>query len=166
MVIGYRGVAVGAAAYDSSSGVGIFVLPTQAPKLKRGKNPAVVAVSDFQEAKNVATFGPNVMPNTRFRRGTIRAVQGTTATWLLPRGGCVRGSSELLVLANSTGKVSAVRFYDGRRLIGIDRTGVAGLYTLSWRARHARKGPHRLRAVADPARGRAAVASRVVRVCR
>jgi subtilisin family serine protease len=166
MVIGYRGVAVGAAAYDSSSGVGIFVLPTQAPKLKRGKNPAVVAVSDFQEAKNVATFGPNVMPNTRFRRGTIRAVQGTTATWLLPRGGCVRGSSELLVLANSTGKVSAVRFYDGRRLIGIDRTGVAGLYTLSWRARHARKGRHRLRAVADPARGRAAVASRVVRVCR
>ena len=116
----------------------------------------------------MSTFGPNVMPNTRFRFATIRGVRGTTMTWLLPqRRGCLRGNTqELLVLANTTSRIRSVRFFNGRRLIGTDRTGVAGLYSIRWRARKARKGLHRLRAVAIPARGRAARTSRVVRVCR
>jgi hypothetical protein len=168
MVIAYEGVAVGAAAYDSSSGIAIFVLPSEAPKLPRGRNLSLLAASDFQESKNVSTFGPNTMPNTRFRFASIRGVRGTTLSWLLPqRRGCLRGNrQEVLVLANTTSRIRRVRFFNGHRLIGTDRTGVAGLYSITWRSRKARKGLHRLRAVAVPARGRAARTSRVVRVCR
>jgi hypothetical protein len=168
MLIAYQGVAVGAAAYDSSSGIAIFALPKEAPRVRRGTNAALLAASDFQESKNVSTFGPNVMPNTRFGFATIRGVRGTTMTWLLPqRRGCLRGSrQELLVLANTTSRIRRVRFFNGRRLIGTDRTGIAGLYSITWRAGKARKGLHRLRAVAIAARGRAARTSRLVRVCR
>jgi minor extracellular serine protease Vpr len=168
MLIAYQGVAVGAAAYDASSGIAIYVLPNEAPKVERGRNLALLAASDFQESKNVSTFGPNVMPNTRFRFANIRGVRGTTITWLLPRRrGCLRGNSqELLVLANTTSRIRRVRFFNGRRLIGTDRTGTAGLYSIRWRAGRARKGLHRLRAVAISARGRDARTSRVVRVCR
>jgi minor extracellular serine protease Vpr len=168
MLIAYQGVAVAAAAYDSSSGIAIYVLPNEAPKIERGRSPALLAASDFQESKNVSTFGPNVMPNTRFRFASIRGVRGTTITWLLPRRrGCLRGNNqELLVLANTTNRIRGVRFFNGRRSIGTDRTGNAGLYSITWRARRARKGLHRLRAVAISARGRDARTSRVVRVCR
>jgi minor extracellular serine protease Vpr len=168
MLIAYQGVAVAAAAYDSSSGIAIFVLPNEAPQVERGGNPSLLVASDFQESKNVSTFGPNVMPNTRFRFANIRGVRGTTISWLLPRRrGCLRGNNqELLVLANTTSGIRRVRFFNGRRLIGTDRTGAAGLYSITWRARRARKGLHRLRAVAISARGRDARTSRVVRVCR
>jgi hypothetical protein len=168
MLIAYQGVAVGAAAYDPSSGIAVFVLPNEAPRLPSGVNAGLLAASDFQESKNVSTFGPNTMPNTRFRFATIRGVRGTTMAWLLPqRRGCLRGNrQELLVLANTTSRIRRVRFFNGHRLIGTDRTGVAGLYSIMWRSRSARKGLHRLRAVAIPARGRAARTSRVVRVCR
>jgi subtilisin family serine protease len=167
LVIAYRGVLVGAAAYDPSSGIAVFPLPTAAPRILRGSVPAILAASDFQESKNVATFGPNTMPNTRFRGVRVRGVRGTTISWLLPRRrGCLRGTQEILVLANTTRRIRAVRFFDGRRLIGRDRTGVAGLYSFTWRSRKARKGRHLLHAVALPTQGRRAVASRVVRVCR
>ena len=168
MLIAYQGVAVAATVYDSSSGIAIFVLPSEAPRLPRGPNQALLATSDFQESKNVSTFGPNVMPNTRFRFARIRGVKGTTMTWLLPRRrGCLQGNrQDLLVLANTTNKIRQVRFFNGHRLIGVDRTGVAGLYSITWRAAKARKGLHRLRAVAIPDRGRRARTSRVVRVCR
>jgi minor extracellular serine protease Vpr len=168
LLIAYQGVAVAAAAYDSSSGIAIYVLPNEAPKVQRGQNLTLMAASDFQESKNVSIFGPNVMPNTRFRFANIRGVRGTTMTWLLPRRrGCLRGNSqELLVLASTTNRIRRVRFFDGRRLIGTDRTGAAGLYSITWRARRAREGLHRLRAVAISARGRDARISRVVRVCR
>ena len=63
-------------------------------------------------------------------------------------------------------KADAVRFLDGRRRIATARHGVAGLYSVTWRAPKARHGRHRLRAVALSRRGRAASASRAVRVCR
>jgi minor extracellular serine protease Vpr len=168
MLIAYQGVGVPASAYDSGSGIAVFVLPNEAPRVRPGRNLTLLAASDFQESKNVSTFGPNMMPNTRFRYANIRGVRGTTMTWLLPRRrGCLRGGrQELLVLANTTSRIRRVRFFNGRRLIGTDRRGVAGLYSITWRAGKARKGLHRLRAVAIPARGRAARTSRVVRVCR
>jgi hypothetical protein len=168
LLIAYQGVSVGAAAYDSSSGVAIYVLPNEAPRVRPGGNQALMAASDFQESKNVSIFGPNVMPNTRFRFANIRGVRGTTMTWLLPRRrGCLRGNrQELLVLASTTNRIRRVRFFDGRRLIGSDRRGDAGLYSITWRSQRARKGLHRLRAVAVSARGRDARTSRVVRVCR
>jgi hypothetical protein len=168
LLIAYRGVAVGASAYDASSGIAIYVLPNEAPTVRRGRNSAVLAGADFQESKNVSIFGPNVTPNTRFRFANIRGVRGTVMTWLLPRRrGCLRGNrQELLVLVSTTNRIRRVRFFDGRRLIGTDRTGDAGLYSINWRNRRAREGLHRLRAVAISARGRDARTSRVVRVCR
>ena len=169
MLIAYQGVAVGAAAYDSSSGIAIFVLPSEAPRVPRGRNLALLAASDFQESKNVSTFGPNVMPNTRFRFANIRGVRGTTMTWLLPRRrGCLRGNrQELLVLAN-THEPDPARALLQRA--SPDRDGSHGRRPGSTRSRgargKARKGLHRLRAVAIPARGRAARTSHVVRVCR
>jgi len=167
LLLGYRNSVVGATAYDSSSGVAIFSLPSSAPLLRRGSTRGTFGASDFQEAKNITVFGPNVMPNTSYRRVRIRAVRGTTATWLLPRGrNCVRGRQGLLVLANTTGTIRSVRFFDGKRLLKKVTKGVSGLYSATWRAPRARPGLHRLRAVVDPARGRNAVASRVVRVCK
>jgi hypothetical protein len=59
-----------------------------------------------------------------------------------------------------------VRFLDGGRRIGVDRTGSAGLYSVNWTARRARRGRHVLRAVVSTRGGRSVVASRPVRVCR
>jgi minor extracellular serine protease Vpr len=168
IVLAYRGAVIGAAAYDSSSGIAVFVLPPSAPRILRGTEFAILAASDFQESKNVATFGPNTMPNTKFRGLFLRGVRGTTMTWLTPRGrGCLTGrTQQLLVLASSTRKIRLVRFFDGHRLLGVDRRGDAGLYALRWRSSKARKGRHRLHAVAVPTRGHRAVASRIVRVCK
>ncbi len=167
LLLAYSNAVLGGIAYDPSSGVGVFVLSQSAPRLRRGTVRAIFGASDFQEAKNITTFGPNVMPNTSFRPVRIRAVRGTTATWLLPRGrGCVRGNQGLLVVANTTGRIQRVRFLDGKRPITTVTKGTSGLYTALWRTRKARHGRHRLRAVVESARGRDAVASRVVRLCK
>jgi minor extracellular serine protease Vpr len=167
LVLSYRGALVGASAYDVSSGLAVFALPREAPRLPRGRTTAVVMASDYQESKNVQTFGRNVMPNTRFQPLRVRAVRGTTAAWLLPtRGACVRGRASLLVVVSSTARVSSVRFFDGTRRIGVDRRGTAGLYATTWSARRARRGRHVLRAVVVTRGGGRAAASRRVRVCR
>ena len=158
---------IGATAYDPGSGVAVYELPRSAPKLRVGRTRATLGASDFQEGKNINVFGSNLMPNTKFQSVRIHAVRGTTATWLVPRGrGCVRGNQAMLVLANSTGRVKAVRFFDGARQIGIDRRGASGVFSVTWRVRSARRGRHRLRAVVTSTVGRNVVASRVVRVCR
>ncbi len=167
LLIAYGPSVVGGTAYDASSGVGIFVLPSSAPPLKRGSTRAIFGASDFQEAKNITTFGPNVMPNTSYRGVRIRAVRGTTVTWLLPQHrGCLRGNQGLLVVANSTGLINRVRFLDGKRAIKTVAKGVSGLYSATWRTRGARHGRHELRAVVESARGRDVLASRVVRLCK
>ena len=166
LLLAYGTAIIPAVAYDSSSGVAVFTIPRSAPMLRRGSIRAIAGASDFQEAKNITTFGPNVMPNTQYRRVRIRAVRGTTATWLLPRTGhCLRGRQTLLVVANSTARVRAVRFFDGRRRIATDRSGVSGLYSVTWRARANPRGRHLLRAVVLSTRGHK-VARRAVRVCR
>jgi hypothetical protein len=167
LLIAYKGAVLGAIAYDSSSGVAVYVLPSSAPRLRRGRTRAIFGASDFQEAKNITSFGPNVMPNTRYKSARIRAVRGTTVTWLLPRGhGCLHGNQRLLVVANTTGTIHAVRFLDGKRPIKTVRHGVSGLYGATWRVGAARHGRHRLRAVVDSARGRNVVASRTLRLCK
>lgn len=167
LILAYRTAVLGAIAYDSSSGVAVFVLPSSAPRLRQGSTRAIFGASDFQEAKNITTFGPNVMPNTSYRGVRVRAVRGTTVTWLLPRGrNCVRGNQGLLVVANTTGRIQAVRFLDGKRPIKTVTKGVSGLYAATWRTRAAKRGRHVLRAVVESARGRDAVTSRVVRLCK
>ena len=167
LLLAYRRVVVLASAYDPFSGLAIFALPRNAPRLPRGRTNAIFAASDYQEAKNLTTFGRNIMPNTRFRNARLRAVRGTVVTWLEPeRGSCLRGTASLLVLANSTQRVASVRFLDGRRRIGVDRRGVAGLYQATWPARRAKRGRHLLRAVVVTRDGRRSTAVRRVRVCR
>jgi len=167
LLIAYRGAVLAAIAYDASSGVALYVLPSTAPRLRRGSTRAIFGASDFQEAKNITTFGPNVMPNTSYRGARIRAVRGTTATWLLPRGrGCLHGNQGLVVVANTTGKIHDVRFLDGKRPIKTVRKGISGLYSAGWHAPAARHGRHLLRAVVESARGRDVVVSRVVRLCK
>ncbi len=166
-MLAYRRALIGASAYDVASGLAVFVLPPAAPRLPRGGTRAVVMASDYQEAKNVQSFGRNIMPNTRFRAMRLSVVRGTTVHWLLPQqGACVRGRVQLTVVAGSTRRIASVRFLDGGRRIGVDRSGTAGLYTMYWSARRARRGRHVLRAVVVTRGGGRAVASRRVRVCR
>ena len=76
LLIAYGASVIGGDRIRPSSGVGVFVLPSSAPRLRRGSTRAIFGASDFQEAKNITTFGPNVMPNTSYRGARIRAVRG------------------------------------------------------------------------------------------
>src|SRR5205085_3941220 len=91
LVIGYRRVLVGAAAYDPVSGLALFPLPAQAPRLVNARTSTTFVGSDFQETKNVNTTGSNIMPNTQFKTVKLRVVNGPAVDWLLPDPtGCVR----------------------------------------------------------------------------
>jgi subtilisin family serine protease len=164
LVLGYRGVQIGAELYDPATGLALFPLPPGAPPVK-GRVRVVLSASDFQETKNVATFGSTVMPNTRRRRSALRAVPGPVATWLAPTpNACVRGQTRLLATAGSTAALRSVRILDGSRKLTVKRAQ-PGLYTAAWRPKA--KGRHVLRLVALDAHGRSVTARRAVRVgCR
>jgi hypothetical protein len=167
LLISYNSVLIGAAAYDPVSGLALFPLPAQAPKLKTGKTTLAAVASDFQESKNLDTSGADIMPNTAFANGAVTVVDGPAVTWLLPdAGACAAGRADLVVLASSTAAIRSVRFFDGTRLVGTDTSGPAGIYSAVWRAGAAAKGRHTLRAVVTDARGRRAEQHDAVRVCR
>ena len=165
LVLGYRGIRLGGAAYEDASGLALFRLVEGAPPLAAGRIAATVAASDLQETKNVSTLGPSVMPNTRTRRVAIAVVDGPTVTWIAPaRGACVRGRVRLLAVGGSTAAVRGVRFLAGSHSIASSRA-TGGLYRAAWPA--AARGRHELRVELVDARGRTAVATRVVRTgCR
>ncbi len=167
LVIGYRRVLIGAAAYDPVTGLALFPLPRQAPKLATGTVRAVIASSDFEEAKNVNTTGSNIMPNTRFKEVRIKVVSGPALSWILPEpDACVARQQRLVVSVSATRKLRSVRFVDGARTIGLDRGAGGGLAAITWTTKSARPGRHALEAVATDASGRSVSARRVVRVCR
>jgi minor extracellular serine protease Vpr len=167
LAIGYRGVLVAAAAYDPLTGIAVFPLPRQAPRLRAGKTRAIVLASDLQEAKNVASVSDEVLPNTSVAGVELRVVRGPAVTWLAPeRRECVQRRARLLVLASSDVGVRSVGFFDGRQSIALDRRGSAGVYDGTWPTGRERAGRHVLRAVVTDAKGRRAVAERAVRVCR
>jgi hypothetical protein len=167
LVLAYRRVLVGAELYDPISGLALFPLPPAAPPLQAGRTRAVLIASDFQEAKNVSTPGGEILPNTTFRDVTIHAVRRPTLAWLLPEeNACAERRERLIVVAGSTRRVVAVRFFDGGRRIATDRRGVAGLFAATWRTRGLRPGVHVLRAVARDRAGRRVSAARPVRICR
>src|SRR5207248_570351 len=103
LVIGYKQVLVGAAAYDSASGIAVFPLPAAAPALT-GRTAATVEASDYQETKNVNTFGSNPMPNTVFKAVKIAVAARPAVSWLTPdpAAGCVKGTTRLVVAASAT----------------------------------------------------------------
>jgi minor extracellular serine protease Vpr len=167
LVIAYRRVLVGAAAYDPVSGLALFPIPAAAPAFRAGRTSSVFVASDFQEAKNVDQAGANVLPNTRFQPARVQVVQGPALTWLSPTPrSCAGRRQGLLVAASSTSRIRSVRFYDGKRGIATVRRGVAGLYSATWRTRRAQTGRHAVRAVVLDRQGRTLSVQRVLRVCR
>jgi subtilisin family serine protease len=166
LVLAYRRVLLGAAAFDPVSGLVVFAPPPEAPPFRRGRMRAVLVGSDFQETKNVNTFGKNVMPNTAFAPVRITAVRRPVVTWLRPSSRtCVRRSARLLVAATSTRPIRRVRFLANGRAIRTVRRGAGGLFATTWRVRR-RSRAQVLRAVATDAAGRSATARRTVRACR
>jgi subtilisin family serine protease len=168
LVLGYKRVLVGAAAYDPTSGLALFPLPAAAPKLT-GRTAATLEASDFQETKNVNTAGSDIMPNTAFNSARIAAAARPAATWLAPNpsAGCVKGKVDLVVAASAPKKIASVRFYVGKRRVATVRNGPGGLFVATWNAGKAKRGAHKLYAIAlEEGAPRGASTSERVRVCR
>jgi subtilisin family serine protease len=167
LVIGYRRVLVGAAAYDPVSGLVLFPIPTQAPTFLAPRTETDFAASDFQESKNVNTTGENVMPNTQFKTLKLRVVNRPAVTWLVPDpSACVkRATIRLGVAASAPGRIASVVFRNGPRRIARGTSAGAGVYVADWRARGASLGKHTLFAVVK-AGGRSASAALSVRLCK
>jgi minor extracellular serine protease Vpr len=167
IVLNYRRVLVGVSAYDPVTGLAVFALPRDAPRIPRGRTRGLLVGADFQEAKNVSSPGGSVLPNTSFQSLAIRGVRGAAVTWLMPQArNCVGRRVSLVVAASSTKRIRQVRFYDRRRLIAVSRRGVAGIHSVTWRTRRAKRGRHLLRAVVVARGGTRAAAGRIVRICR
>jgi hypothetical protein len=168
-VISYRHVLVGAALYDPFSGLAIFPLPKQAARIPTGTTHAILAASDYQEGKNIASTGTNLLPNTRFKRVTIHGVGGPAITWLAPLANqCVRRRQAvgLAVEASSNSPIVSVRFsVDGKELRVLHR-GAAGLFATTWHVGAAKPGRHLLGAIATDEHGKRLAATRGVRVCK
>jgi minor extracellular serine protease Vpr len=167
LVINYNGALVGASAYDPTTGLAVFGIPPQAPAFKKGKTALIMAASDYQEAKNINTVGDAIYPNTAFKRVKLTVVAGPTVTWIEPPAAeCALKSDQLVVVANSTKKISRVTFTDNGKRVGADKTGPSGIYSIAWKTAKLKKGKHLLVATAVDAAGRHAAASRSVRVCK
>ena len=166
LVINYSGALVGASAYDPSSGLIVFGIPTAAPKFKTGKTNMIMMASDYQEAKNINTVGNSIYPNTRFKRSKLTVVNGPTVTWLEPPAHvCAFKNDRLVVVADSTKKVKQVAFTDNGKRIGVDKKG-SGVYAISWKTAKLKKGTHKLLATVTDAAGHKAAAGRVLKVCK
>ena len=167
LVLGYRGVMVGAAAYDPFSGLAVFPLPTSARTIPVGRTQALLSASDFQETKNVNTISDEIMPNTAFTPATIVGVRGPTITWIAPAAAaCVAKTATLAVTASSDQRVASVRFLVDGKQIARDRAGGADIFNGTWDSQRAHRGRHVLTAIATDTAGRHVSAARVVRVCK
>ncbi len=166
LVISYGGVLIGASAYDPVTGLVVFGLPDQAPKLRPGATRLIMEASDYQEAKNIDTIGPDLLPNTAFKVNKLDVVDGPAVTWIEPdANACTVKHERLLVVAGSTTKVAKVQFFDGTHLIGTDKTGPGGVYSVPWSTVGLANGQHHLTASVVDSSGRTAVAARQLRVC-
>jgi hypothetical protein len=166
LVIAYRGVLVGAALYDPDSGTAVFPIPKAAARFRAGRTRAVLSAADFQEAKNVNVVGNNILPNTAFRSVSITGVSGPAVSWVSPReNACVEKTVALVAVASSTRPVRSVRFLVDGKQVAIDRTGASDVFTGTWQAAFALRGPHTLSALATDASGRTFSATRTIRVC-
>ena len=164
LAVGYKGALVGASSFDRASGLAIFALPPQVSALHAGNVTTGMVSSDYQEAKNIDTIGPNIMPNTGALVTKLHVVTGAAVDWLLPTaGGCGRPKQPLIVAASGPGGVSSVRFFvDGKRRAVVHR-GVEGLWFTNVSLS---KGKHTIVATAIAAKGKKASAQRTLHTCR
>jgi hypothetical protein len=170
LVLSYNGgVLLGASAYDPVSGLVLFALPSNAPKITaaKKKKSMVAIASDNQEAKNVNTIGSNVMPNTTYRTAKVSVVTKPTVTWLVPSSNqCVSATTRLVVVAGSNRTLKNVTFRADAKRLGAKKADTTGLAFVDWKAKLAKKGKHVLRATVRDAGGRTVTAARRVRVCK
>ena len=167
LVFNYGSVLIGASAYDPLTGIVVFGLPSQAPKLTAGTRRAIVVASDYQEAKNIDTVGANIYPNTTFRRANLQVVDGPAVSWIQPPSNvCALKHDRLTVVASSTTKVLRAEFRDGSRTIGTDKTGPSGVFSVPWNTAGLAKGKHQLSVTVFDRSGRTASAGLVLRVCK
>ncbi|MDQ1475088.1 MAG: minor extracellular serine protease Vpr, partial [Actinomycetota bacterium] len=164
LAIGYKGALVGASSFDRASGLAIFALPSQVSPLPAGNVTTGMVSSDYQEAKNIDTVGPNIMPNTRALVTKLHVVTGAAVDWLLPTAGvCGQAKQPLIVAASGPGGVSSVRFFvDGKRRAVVHR-GVEGLWFTNVSLS---KGKHTIVATVTAAKGKNASARRTLHTCR
>ena len=166
LVLAYGGVLVGASAYDPVTGLAVFGLPDQAPKLRPGSTRTIMEASDYQESKNIDTVGSDLLPNTSFKVNKLTVVDGPAVTWVEPEANsCLLKHDRLLVVAGSTAAVEKVQFFDGTRLIGTTENGPGGVYSVPWSTVGLAKGKHHLTATVTDRSGRTATAPRQLRVC-
>jgi hypothetical protein len=166
LTIGYKGALVAAAFYDRAEGLAVFTLPRSTPALSAGTSVRTKMISsDFQEAKNIDTVGPGIMPNTRVGTAQLRVVAGPAVDWLSPSANtCVEKRQRLVVAASAARPLAAVRFaVDGRRF-AVARAGEQGLWRATLPARLAH-GTRTLTATAVDVRGERASATRTIHAC-
>ena len=163
LAIGYEGILVAASAYDPDTGLAVFGLPAAAPALHAGAMSTRMISSDYQEAKNIDTVGPSIMPNTRTGRASLHVVTGAALDWLLPGVGvCEPARQTLTVAASAPGGVSSVRFaVDGKRPARAHKVAL-GIWTTTTSLS---RGRHSVVATAVGAKHRTAREARTVRVC-
>jgi hypothetical protein len=167
LVLNYNNALVGASLYDPFSGLVVFGIPAEAPPFKAGTTKAVVAASDYQEAKNINTVGNDIYPNTNFRLLKLTVVDGPTVTWLEPPAHvCALKNDRLVVVADSTKKVKHVEFTDNGKRIGIDKSGAGGVYSIAWKTAKLKKGTRHLMATVTDTAGHKAAAGRELRICK
>jgi hypothetical protein len=168
LVLNYNGnVLIGAAAYDPTTGIALFPIPSAAPTITAGKKTAIVQAADNEETKNVNPPPGAATPNTTAKAVTLTVANRPELTWLVPDGkACLRTTTRLAVVASSNKKLTKVTFRDGKKTIGSQKPDVVGVAFKDWNAKRAAKGKHTLVAVARDASGRTVTVSRIVRVCK
>jgi minor extracellular serine protease Vpr len=166
LVIGYDNALVGASVYDPFSGLAVFDLPTDAPKLKVGKPTTIIEASDFQESKNIETIGANLYPNTAFKKVKLTVVSGPAVNWILPSAGaCALKNDRLVATATSAKKISSVLFTDNGKRVGVDKVGSGGVYSVAWHTAKLKQGRHTVTATVTDSSGHSAATSQSLRVC-
>ena len=164
LTIGYKGVLVAVGSYDWQTGLAVFPLPTSVPALAAGTTVRTKMIaSDYQEAKNIDTIGPSIMPNTRTSVAAMRVVRGVAVDWLAPVRGRLRAmpAARAVVAASAPGRVASVRFAVDGRQVAVDRSDDQGVWSAGLPA--LKHGAHTLTATAVAANGGRASARRKVR---
>jgi hypothetical protein len=156
LTIGYAGILVAAASYDPVSGLAVFPLPNVVPPLKPGTVRTQMLSSDYQEAKNIETVGPSIMPNTHFDLVKLRVVRGVAVDWLSPATrACLAPKQRFVVAASAPRSIATVRFLiDGKR-VAVARQGEEGLWGATVSTRRLRAGRHTAVALATAGKGHA-----------
>jgi subtilisin family serine protease len=167
LAIGYGNVVIGASDYDPVTGLATFVLPHAASALEPGKVRLSVLSSDYQEAKNINTIGPALLPNTSATVIRLKVVRGPAVTWLEParRFDCIAKPQQLLVAASAAAGVKSVRFFLDGHFVAKGHKVSDGIWSGNLTGERS-KGRHTLEAVVADGRGRTATDQLSLRRCR